>query len=297
MGLEGLPVAAEWDRMGRTVLHVIVGGKVAGAVAVEDEVRPESKEAVDALHALGVRVAMITGDSQAVADSVARRLGIDEVAAQVLPADKAAAVARFQEGGRKVAMVGDGVNDAPGPGDGRCRHRHRRRHRRGDRVGRHRPGPERPARRRGAIELSRATYRKMVQNLVWATGYNLVAIPVAAGVLVPWGIDLPMAVGAIVMSASTIIVVATNAQLLRRLQLRRQQPLDRHGELGPGRADEDQRRVRRGIGLGVRPGGRELGQGSRDRPRERPARHRWRVVATGRTSRRPPPRRSPSGSR
>ena len=108
-----VPMAADWDREGRTVLHVIVDGTVAGALAVEDEIRPESREAIDLLHDLGVRVAMITGDSQAVADSVARRLGIDEVAAQVLPADKAAAVKRFQEGGRKVAMVGDGVNDAP----------------------------------------------------------------------------------------------------------------------------------------------------------------------------------------
>jgi Cu2+-exporting ATPase len=224
MGLEPLPVAAEWDQIGRTVLHVIVGGKVTGAVAVEDEVRPESKEAVDALHALGVRVAMITGDSQTVADSVARRLGIDEVAAQVLPADKAAAVARFQRGGRKVAMVGDGVNDAPALATADV----------GIAIGAGtdvaiesagivlaRSDPRDVV---GAIELSRATYRKMVQNLAWATGYNLVAIPVAAGILMPWGIDLPMAVGAIVMSVSTI-VVASNAQLLRRLQLRRSPPI------------------------------------------------------------------------
>jgi P-type Cu2+ transporter len=223
MGLEPLPVAAGWDRIGRTVLHVIVGGKVAGAVAVEDEVRPESREAVDDLHALGVRVAMITGDSQAVADAVARRLGIDEVAAQVLPADKAAAVSRFQEGGRKVAMVGDGVNDAPALATADV----------GIAIGAGtdvaiesagivlvRSDPRDVV---GAIELSRATYRKMVQNLVWATGYNLVAIPVAAGALAPWGIDLPMAVGAIVMSVSTI-VVATNAQLLRGLRLRRDPP-------------------------------------------------------------------------
>jgi P-type Cu2+ transporter len=224
MGLQPLPIATEWDRDGRTVLHVIVDGKVAGAVAVEDEVRPESKAAVDALHALGVRVAMITGDSQAVADSVARRLGIDEVAAQVLPADKAAAVARFQEGGRKVAMVGDGVNDAPALATADV----------GIAIGAGtdvaiesagivlvRSDPRDVV---GAIELSRATYGKMVQNLVWATGYNLVAVPIAAGVLVPWGIDLPMAVGAIVMSVSTI-VVATNAQLLHRLQLRRDAPV------------------------------------------------------------------------
>ena len=221
--LAPLPVAAEWDREGRTVLHVTVDGKVAAAIAVEDEIRPESKEAVDALHALGVRVAMITGDSQAVADSVARRLGIDEVAAQVLPADKAAAVKRFQEGGRKVAMVGDGVNDAPALATADV----------GIAIG---AGTDIAVESAGivlvrndprdvvaAIELSRATYTKMIQNLVWATGYNLVAIPVAAGVFVPWGIDLPMAVGAIAMSASTIIVAA-NAQLLRRLKLRRDTP-------------------------------------------------------------------------
>ena len=223
MSLAPLPVAADWDREGRTVLHVVVDGRVAGVIAVEDEIRPESKEAIDLLHALGVRVAMITGDSRAVADSVARRLGIDEVAAQVLPTDKAAAVKRFQEGGRKVAMVGDGVNDAPALATADV----------GIAIG---AGTDvavesagivlvrnDPRDVVGAIELSRATYNKMIQNLVWATGYNLVAIPVAAGVLVPWGIDLPMAVGAIAMSASTIIVAA-NAQLLRRLKLRRESP-------------------------------------------------------------------------
>jgi Cu2+-exporting ATPase len=200
---------------------VVVDGRVAGVVAVEDEIRPESREAIDALHRLGVRVAMITGDSQAVADSVARRLGIDEVAAQVLPADKAETVRRFQAGGRRVAMVGDGVNDAPALATADI----------GIAIGAGtdvavesagivlvRSDPRDVV---GAIELSRATYSKMIQNLAWATGYNLVAIPVAAGLLVPWGIDLPMAVGAIAMSASTIIVAA-NAQLLRRLQLRRE---------------------------------------------------------------------------
>jgi Cu2+-exporting ATPase len=217
--LEPLPIASDWDREGRTVLYVIVDGRVAGAIAVEDEIRPGSKEAVDALHALGIRVAMITGDSQAVADSVARRLGIDEVAAQVLPADKAAAVKRFQAGGRKVAMVGDGVNDAPALATADV----------GIAIGAGtdvavesagivlvRSDPRDVV---GAIALSRASYRKMVQNLVWATGYNLVAIPVAMGLFVPWGIDLPMAVGAIAMSASTIIVAA-NAQLLRRVRIR-----------------------------------------------------------------------------
>jgi Cu2+-exporting ATPase len=223
LSLAPLPVAREWERQGRTVLHVVVDGKVAAAIALEDEIRPESKEAVDALHALGVRVAMITGDSHAVADSVARRLGIDEVAAQVLPAEKAAAVRRFQVGGRKVAMVGDGVNDAPALATADV----------GIAIG---AGTDVAIESAGivlvrsdprdvvaAIELSRATYRKMIQNLVWAAGYNLVAIPVAAGVLVPWGIDLPMAVGAIAMSASTIIVAA-NAQLLRRVRLRREPP-------------------------------------------------------------------------
>ena len=220
VSLAPLPAGAEWDRDGRTVLHIIVDGRLAGAIALEDEIRPESHEAVDALHALGIRVAMITGDSQAVADSVARRLGIDEVAAEVLPADKAAAVTRFQEGGRTVAMVGDGVNDAPALATADV----------GIAIG---AGTDVAVESAGivlvrndprdvvaAIELSRVTYRKMIENLVWATGYNVVAIPVAAGVLVPWGIDLPMAIGAIAMSLSTV-VVAANAQLLRRVRLRR----------------------------------------------------------------------------
>jgi Cu2+-exporting ATPase len=220
LGLESLPDTEPWAGEGRTILHVVADGRIVGALALEDEIRPESHEAVRDLHALGLKVAMITGDSQAVADSVARRLGIDEVAAQVLPADKAAAVRRFQEGRRKVAMVGDGVNDAPALATADV----------GIAIGAGtdvavesagivlvRSDPRDVV---GAIELSRASYRKMVQNLVWATGYNLVAIPVAAGVLVPWGIDLPMAAGAIAMSASTIIVAA-NAQVLRGLRLRR----------------------------------------------------------------------------
>ncbi|MEO7664462.1 MAG: copper-translocating P-type ATPase [Candidatus Limnocylindrales bacterium] len=229
LGLAPLPVAGEWDREGRTVLHVVVDGGVVGAVAVEDEILPESKAAVDSLHAIGVRVAMITGDSQAVADSVARRLGIDDVAAQVLPADKADAVRRFQAGGRRVAMVGDGVNDAPALATADV----------GIAIG---AGTDVAVESAGivlvrsdprdvvsAIQLSRATYRKMIQNLAWATGYNLVAIPVAAGLFVPWGLDLPMAVGAIAMSVSTI-VVAANAQLLRGLRLR---PEPRTAGAGP----------------------------------------------------------------
>jgi Cu2+-exporting ATPase len=211
--------ARGWSAQGRTVLSVIVDGQVLGALAVEDEIRPESFEAVAELHAGDVRVAMITGDSQAVADSVARRLGIDEVAAQVLPADKADAVARFQQGGQRVAMVGDGVNDAPALAQADV----------GIAIGAGtdvavesagivlvRDDPRDVV---GAITLSRATYRKMVENLVWATAYNVIAIPVAAGVLAPWGITMPIAVGAVFMSLSTIIVAA-NAQLLRRVKLR-----------------------------------------------------------------------------
>jgi Cu2+-exporting ATPase len=211
--------AAAWASEGRTVLYGVLDGRVAAALALEDKIRTESTEAVAELHRLGIRVAMITGDSQALADSVARRLGIDEVAAQVLPADKSAAVAKFQAGGRMVAFVGDGVNDAPALAQADV----------GIAIGAGtdvavesagivlvRSDPRDVV---GAIALSRATYAKMIQNLVWATGYNLLAIPVGAGVLVPWGFDLPMAVGAIAMSLSTIIVAA-NAQLLRGVHLR-----------------------------------------------------------------------------
>jgi P-type Cu2+ transporter len=209
-----------WASEGKTVLYVVAEAQLLGAFAVEDEIRPESKEAVRELHDLGIRVAMITGDSKAVADSVARRIGIDDVAAEVLPADKASAVKRFQSGGKRVAMVGDGVNDAPALATADV----------GIAIGAGtdvaiesagivlvRSDPRDVV---GAIKLSRATYRKMIQNLVWATAYNLVAIPVAAGLFVRWGLDLPMSVGAIAMSLSTIIVAA-NAQLLRRLKLQR----------------------------------------------------------------------------
>ncbi len=211
--------ARPWADEGRTILHVVADGEVVGALALEDEIRPESKAAVDRLHEMGLSVAMITGDAQAVANSVARRLGIDEVAAQVLPADKAATVARFQAGDRRVAMVGDGINDAPALAAADV----------GIAIG---AGTDvavesagivlvrnDPRDVVGAIELSRASYGKMVQNLVWATGYNVVAIPLAAGILAPVGFVLPMAAGAAAMSASTIIV-AINAQLLRRLHLR-----------------------------------------------------------------------------
>jgi Cu2+-exporting ATPase len=209
-----------WSSEGKTVLYLVAEGRLLGAFAMEDEIRPESKEAVIELHGLGIRVAMITGDSKTVADSVARRIGVDEIAAEVLPADKASAVKRFQSGGKNVAMVGDGVNDAPALATADV----------GIAIGAGtdvaiesagivlvRSDPRDVV---GAIELSRATYRKMIQNLVWATAYNIVAIPVAAGLLVRWGLDLPMSVGAVAMSLSTIIV-AVNAQLLRRLKLQR----------------------------------------------------------------------------
>jgi Cu2+-exporting ATPase len=212
-------VTRGWADAGRTVMAVIRDGSVIGAVSVEDEIRPESVDAVSRLHELGVRVAMITGDAQSVADSVAKRIGIDEVAAQVLPADKADAVKRFQAGGRRVAMVGDGVNDAPALAQADV----------GIAIGAGtdvavesagivlvRDDPRDVV---GAIELSRASYRKMIQNLIWATGYNALAIPVAAGIFAPWGFILPMSIGALVMSISTI-VVAINAQLLRGLNLR-----------------------------------------------------------------------------
>jgi Cu2+-exporting ATPase len=211
-------LTAAWTSDGKTVLYVFAQGRLLGAFAVEDEIRPESSEAVAELHRLGVRVAMVTGDSKAVADSVARRIGIDEVAAEVLPADKAAAVAKFQAGGKRVAMVGDGVNDAPALATANV----------GIAIGAGtdvaiesagivlvRSDPRDVV---GAIELSRATYRKMIENLVWATAYNVVAIPVAAGLFVHWGFDLPMSMGAVAMSLSTIIVAA-NAQLLRGLKL------------------------------------------------------------------------------
>jgi Cu2+-exporting ATPase len=201
------------------VLYVIRGGHVVGALAVADEIRPESKVAVRALHERGVRVAMITGDSRSVADAVGRQLGVDEVFAEVLPQDKDAKVADLQARGRRVAMVGDGVNDAPalaradvGIAIGA-----------GTDVAIESAGvvlaSDDPRAVVSVITLSRASYRKMQQNLFWATGYNLIAVPLAAGVLAFAGVVLPPALAAVFMSVSTI-VVAANAQLLRRLDLR-----------------------------------------------------------------------------
>jgi P-type Cu2+ transporter len=210
----------DWRRRGAAVLYVLRGDQVVGALALEDEVRPESKQAVEELHGLGVRVAMITGDARQVAESVADRLGIDEVFAEVLPELKDRAVRELQERGHRVSMVGDGVNDAPALARADV----------GIAIG---AGTDVAIESAGVvlvsddprgvldvIRLSRASYRKMIQNLVWAAGYNVVAIPVAAGVLAWAGITLAPAVGAILMSLSTI-VVALNAQLLRRLRLGR----------------------------------------------------------------------------
>jgi P-type Cu2+ transporter len=211
---------SSWKQRGAAVLHVLRDGEVVGAFALEDQVRAESRAAVDALHERGVKVAMITGDARQVADAVAAGLGIDEVFAEVLPEDKDAKVAELQQRGQKVAMVGDGVNDAPalaradvGIAIGA-----------GTDVAIESAGivlaSDDPRAVLSVIDLSHAAYRKMLQNLAWAAGYNIFAIPLAAGVLAGVGFVLPPAVGALLMSASTV-VVALNAQLLRRIDLRR----------------------------------------------------------------------------
>jgi Cu2+-exporting ATPase len=215
------PETEPWRGRGASVLYLVREGAVAGAFALEDRVRPEAREAVERIHELGIRVALITGDARQVADAVAAELGIDEVFAEVLPEDKERHVRELQERGHRVAMVGDGVNDAPalaradvGIAIGA-----------GTDVAIESAGvilaSDDPRGVVGVIALSRASYRKMRQNLGWAVGYNVVAIPLAAGVLAPWGITMPPAVGALLMSLSTI-VVALNAQLLRGLDLRPQ---------------------------------------------------------------------------
>jgi P-type Cu2+ transporter len=200
---------------GQAAIFLLREGQAVAVFAVADAIREESRAAIRSLHALGLEVAMLTGDARAVAESVAKELGIDTVFAEVLPEDKAAKVKELQEGGRKVAMVGDGVNDAPALATADI----------GIAIGAGadvaveaghivlvRSDPRDIPR---IITLSRATYRKMLQNLWWAAGYNVVAIPLAAGVLAAWGVLLTPAVGAVLMSASTVIV-AINAQLLRR---------------------------------------------------------------------------------
>ena len=203
---------------GEAAITMLDGKTPMAVFAVADAVREESREAVRRLHDLGIEVIMITGDARPVADAVAADLGIDAVFAEVLPEEKAAKVKDVQAQGKRVAMVGDGVNDAPalltadvgvaiGAGTDVAVEA-------GD-VVLVRDDPRDVPR---VIVLSKATYRKMIQNLWWAAGYNIVAIPLAAGVLAPWGIVLPPAVGAILMSLSTVIV-AVNAQLLRRVRL------------------------------------------------------------------------------
>nr|WP_194422478.1 heavy metal translocating P-type ATPase [Microbacterium sp. A18JL241] len=214
-----LAIADRWRADGAIILHVTQDGRVLGALKLADEVRSESREAVDALHALGVQVVMITGDAASVAHTVAEELGIDRVFAGVRPEDKAAKVQELQNEDRKVAMVGDGVNDAPALAQADV----------GLAIGAGTDvaiasagvilASDDPRSVLSVIELSRASYRKMKQNLWWAAGYNLISVPLAAGILAPIGFVLPMSVGAILMSLSTI-VVALNAQLLRRLDLR-----------------------------------------------------------------------------
>nr|WP_245702921.1 heavy metal translocating P-type ATPase [Arthrobacter subterraneus] len=208
----------EWVDRGASVLHVVRDGAVIGAVRLEDRVRDESRAAVKALQDRGVKVAMITGDARQVAEAVGAELGIDEVFADVLPQDKDSKVSELQSRGLKVAMVGDGVNDAPALARSEV----------GIAIG---AGTDVAMESAGVvlagndprsvlamIDLSRASYRKMIQNLVWATGYNILAVPLAAGVLAFAGFVLSPAAGAVLMSVSTI-VVALNAQLLRRIDL------------------------------------------------------------------------------
>ena len=203
---------------GQAVIYLVDGDRTLAAFAVADAVRPESHEAVRRLHEAGIEVVMMTGDAQAVADAVAKELQIDTVLAQVLPDEKASHIERLQQAGKRVAMVGDGVNDAPalvtadvgiaiGAGTDVAVEA-------GD-VVLVRSDPRDIPR---IIALSRASYAKMIQNLWWAAGYNVVAIPLAAGALAPWGILLTPAMAAVLMSLSTIIV-AVNAQLLRRTTL------------------------------------------------------------------------------
>lgn len=212
---EAADAAAE---RGQAAIYLLRDGEALAVFAVADAIREESREAIKALHDRGIEVAMLTGDAKAVAHAVAEELGIDTVFAEVLPEDKASKVRELQNQGKKVAMVGDGVNDAPALATADL----------GIAIGAGtdvaveaghivlvRSDPRDIPR---IVTLSRATYRKMIQNLWWAAGYNIVAIPLAAGVLAAWGILLTPALGAVFMSASTIIV-AINAQLLKRTEL------------------------------------------------------------------------------
>ncbi|MEJ2557189.1 MAG: copper-translocating P-type ATPase [Anaerolineae bacterium] len=208
----------ESSAKGQSVVYLVQADQVIAGLALADVIRPESKQAVQRLHDMGVEVAMLTGDSEAVAKAVAEELGIDRYFAQVLPEQKDQKVTELQKQGKRVAMVGDGVNDAPaliradvGIAIGS-----------GTDVAVESAGiilvKSNPLDAVKIVSLSRASYRKMVQNLIWAAGYNVIALPLAAGVLAPIGILLSPAVGALLMSLSTVIV-AINAQLLRRAEV------------------------------------------------------------------------------
>jgi Cu2+-exporting ATPase len=225
----------KWRQRVASVLLVLSYQKVVGALALEDEVRAESVEAIRQLHDMGVRVVMLTGDARQVAEAVAEDVGLDEVIAEVLPEDKDAAVTQLRQQGYQVAMVGDGVNDAPALARADV----------GIAIG---AGTDVAIESAGVVlasddprgvvsvrRLSETSYRKMVQNLGWALGYNVVAIPLAAGVFAWAGISFPPAVGAVAMSLSTI-VVAFNAMLLRNVDL---------GPRGSHREDADERRASR----------------------------------------------------
>lgn len=206
------------SRQGKTVVYLLVGKKITAAFGVADLIRPESRQAIPALQKLGLRVAMVTGDAKPVAEWVAKELGINEYFAQVLPENKSEMVRKLQTDGSRVMMVGDGINDAPALTTADV----------GVAIG---AGTDVAIESAGIvlikndprdivkiIKLARANYRKMIENLVWATGYNVFAIPAAAGLFASWGVVLAPALAAVLMSASTV-VVAANAQLLRRLQL------------------------------------------------------------------------------
>ena len=212
--------ALEAGNRGQSAVYLAENNIAVAVFVVADVVRPESLDAIRDLHERGIQVVMMTGDARAVAESVATELGVDLVYPQVPPEEKSAKIKELKRSGKRVAMVGDGVNDAPalvtadvgiaiGAGTEVAVEA-------GDIV-LVRSDPRDVSR---IIDLSKASYRKMVQNLAWATGYNVIAIPLAAGILARWGIILSPAIGAALMSASTVIV-AINAQLLRRVRLGR----------------------------------------------------------------------------
>ena len=208
----------KWSKQGKTVVFLLVDEELAGAIALADKIKESSKQTIEQLHKRNIKAIMLTGDNQKVANYVAEQIGIDEVYAEVMPDEKADKVTEIQDRGLIVAMTGDGINDAPALTKADV----------GIAVG---AGTDiamdsadivlvdsNPKDILAIFSLSKRTYNKLVQNLVWATGYNVVALPLAAGVLAPWGILLSPAVGAILMSLSTIIV-AINAQLLHRFEV------------------------------------------------------------------------------